>query len=405
MPDNEVVGNLNTNVPGDLQNSRFKNELDQIDIQSYSNLTLILTDKCNLRCVYCYEQNSIHKPRTVMSWETARKALDMFYSQVSPRTVYTSISLFGGEPHLAFDTFKKTVEYTINHRTIGGYTGNNFNYSTNTNGTILTPEIFDLYSRLGKKINVRLSIDGYRENHDLTRVTAEGHGSWTMLEKNLGSYMRLRDEYGVNLTAVTTINKSNYNDMFYNLTEIYELTGISYIAPLVVHEEKWTDEDFDAIIEQVSKLYDYGRKNRITFPICQIGPQQSDGIYICSSGLSSYIVDFNGEIYPCHRCYFYDVGKFYRMGNIETGISPSKRRMMYEVNNMKNMPRRCNECYPTIRARCHICFATNTVAYGDPFNIPVKFCMFQKQMYYMLVEKWKGYRGRSFEPNDIDTQK
>lgn len=384
--------------PGNQQNTKPANSVYDIQLPDFTNITLLLTENCNLRCPYCYEQYAVSKKRRVMSWETAKKGLDLFFSMVGSNTQYTSISLFGGEPHLAFDTFKKTVEYTLEHRTISGNKGDRFSYSTNTNGTILTPEIYELYSRLGKKMNVRVSIDGYGANHDLTRVTANGTGSWAMLEKNFSSYMKLRDDHGLDLTAVMTINKSNYKSLYYNTTKLYELTGISQIGTLMVQETQWDDEDFDCIIEQVARLFDYGKSHGINFPICRIRNWDNGGVHLCSSGTSSFIVDVDGDIYPCHRCFYYDLGKIFRMGHVDMGIDPSKRKMMLEFNNIKNMPARCRECGPIIRNRCHICYPGNAFANAnkDPFEIPLKVCMFQKQIYYMLVEKWRHSSGRSF---------
>lgn len=44
-------------------------------------IMLLLTEECNLNCVYCYEH---FKSKRKMSFDTARSILDNFYSSSKP---------------------------------------------------------------------------------------------------------------------------------------------------------------------------------------------------------------------------------------------------------------------------------------------------------------------------------
>ena len=89
--------------------------------QPFTNLMLIVTEACNLRCSHCYEAQRGYDKRKTMSWQTAKKAVDLFLKQVPPEIERTIITFFGGEPTLEFDIIKKVINYTRDHRTLGGY--------------------------------------------------------------------------------------------------------------------------------------------------------------------------------------------------------------------------------------------------------------------------------------------
>lgn len=353
---------------------------------------LIITEGCNLRCSYCYEQGKDYDIRNRMSWPVARKAVDLFFGQVPEKMERTSITFFGGEPALEFDLIGKVIAYSYRHRTVGGYIGRNYNYVINTNGTILTEEMFSLFSRLGKRLNVRISVDGFREKHDVTRRTADGRGSWHLLEENLPRYRELKEKHGVRVNLVSTLNKSTCRDIFYNQVHLYELTGMQ-IGFLFIHEDKWEAGDFEVIKEQAVLLHEYGLKHRVHFPLCSTrtpksGSGNNGGFQnICSGGISSFTVNHAGEIFSCHRGYYYGFGDTFRLGHVDAGFSGAKRAMMYEMNNMNMLPLKCRECRPGIRHKCHLCMPSNRKSYGDCFTVPNNYCLLMKELYYLILER------------------
>ena len=71
------------------------------------SVVLVLTQKCNLSCVYCYESN---KNAIDMSFETAKQIID---SEIRNIDGYDEIlfELFGGEPFSNFELIKSIVSY------------------------------------------------------------------------------------------------------------------------------------------------------------------------------------------------------------------------------------------------------------------------------------------------------
>jgi uncharacterized protein len=365
-------------------------------MRTFNNMMLILTEGCNLRCPYCYESvnaDSYNNKKT-MPWPIAKKALDLFFNQIPEQMVYASITFFGGEPTLKYDLIRKVIETSFGHRTLGGYIGNKANYIINTNGTILSGDMFDFFSKLGNKLDIRISVDGYKSNHDRTRKTIGGSGSWILLEKNLSKYKVLKTKFGVRVHLSNTINKSSYEHIYENYKNLYELSGMQ-IGYLFVHEDNWEYEDFEVIKKQVILLHDYCLQQKMRFPLCNIKGYSNPSTKIknskcnniCAAGVNSFTVSYNGNIYPCHRSYFYGLEDMFKLGNIDTGFDYSKRVLLYEVNDLNRLPLKCQMCNPVIRKRCHVCFASNKHAYGDYFTISDNYCLLMKELYYLLLER------------------
>lgn len=74
--------------------------------------TLVLTEKCNMRCEYCaymskYNSNYCLKD---MTDEIAFKAIDLF-ARSNTESNHISLGFYGGEPLLRFDLIKKCISY------------------------------------------------------------------------------------------------------------------------------------------------------------------------------------------------------------------------------------------------------------------------------------------------------
>lgn len=148
-------------------------EMQQIElIPSLTTLSawLHLTDRCNLRCSYCY----LPHVREDMSLETGRAALDaLFRSAVTNRFKQVTTKYAGGEPLLNYPLILKLHEYALS-------LANRYNLELEevvlSNGTLLTQEIASTLRSLN--ISLMISLDGYGDYHDLHRPYAGGRGSF-----------------------------------------------------------------------------------------------------------------------------------------------------------------------------------------------------------------------------------
>lgn len=126
------------------------------------SVSLIVTRNCNLRCTYCYEKHDLREG-DAMEPEVARSAIS-HYLESDDDFKRVGIDFFGGEPLLAFDLIKDTVEW-VNARKWP----KDYRFVIGTNGTLLNDEMKNWMYRNRYCLNLAVSLDGNKVAHDLTR--------------------------------------------------------------------------------------------------------------------------------------------------------------------------------------------------------------------------------------------
>lgn len=155
------------------------------------SLDLTITNRCNLRCLYCSYFSSaadVENDLPVTEWT-------QFFEELN-RCAVMDVSLGGGEPFLRKD-LKDLIESIVDNR---------LRYSILTNGTLITREMATYIAETKRCNSVQVSIDGSTaEVHDLCR----GEGNF---EKAVRGARHLIDA-GVKTTVRVTIHKNNVGDL------------------------------------------------------------------------------------------------------------------------------------------------------------------------------------------------
>jgi len=133
-------------------------------------LTLHLTDRCNLNCYYCF----VPRGEQSMSFETAKAAVD--YAVKNQNS--TGILFYGGEPLLEKQLIYDIVDYT---QAVKKKTGHNFIYKITTNGTLLDEE----FLKMSHAVNLTISLSHDGPTQDRFRAFNEGGGTYAILEEKL----------------------------------------------------------------------------------------------------------------------------------------------------------------------------------------------------------------------------
>ncbi|MBN2004749.1 MAG: SPASM domain-containing protein [Anaerolineae bacterium] len=138
---------------------------------------LHLTDRCTLRCAYCYLP---HTPAD-MAPATGRAAMDaVFRSALSHHYEGVKFKYSGGEPLLRFPLLLDLHRYAQSCAKRAGIALDGVILS---NGTLLTPEIVRQMQRSGLRLMV--SLDGLGAYHDCQRAYAGGRGSFTEVARGI----------------------------------------------------------------------------------------------------------------------------------------------------------------------------------------------------------------------------
>jgi uncharacterized protein len=146
-------------------------------------LILLPTEQCNFRCTYCYEDFAIGKMRPAVV--TGVKAL------VNARVAslaHLHFSWFGGEPLAAYDVVK---DISQSAKTVCDEAGVRFTGEMTTNGyTLSQARVIELASLNMKKYQI--SLDGAEEDHNKTRLRADGSGTFARIWENIRGYQAVQ---------------------------------------------------------------------------------------------------------------------------------------------------------------------------------------------------------------------
>lgn len=122
-----------------------------------------LTNKCNLKCSYCYANTEMKG--NILSSNIMTKLLNILASSSYNPIL---IEFHGGEPLLYWERIKKIVKKY--------HKKEKFYFGIQTNGTLLTQDVIDFIKMYSIEIGV--SMDGPQKIHDRNRHYLNGKGSF-----------------------------------------------------------------------------------------------------------------------------------------------------------------------------------------------------------------------------------
>lgn len=209
-----------------LERTSMSNRVSKITWSNgnYLNVTLCVTEECNLECTYCYMvgKNNFKK----MSFDTAKKIIDFIVNDPYCNKLSDNllIDFIGGEPLLEMELIDKISDYIClllydkKHKWF-----NNLQFSFSTNGTLYDSKIMEKYlSKHRYHTGFGFSIDGNKDKHDLTRVTKDGRGSYDMVIKAFEKY---KDDFGEDIYQKSTFSSE---DLIYLKDSIIHLWNLGF---------------------------------------------------------------------------------------------------------------------------------------------------------------------------------
>jgi len=133
------------------------------------NVTVMLTEACNLACTYCYQDKN---PRRLGQAGRRRLAAYLQRHGSSHRSVH--VHWFGGEPLLEYPALLDLASTLARDLTDRGI---EFSHSITTNGTRISPEVARGLKNAGIT-HVQITLDGDERTHDRLRIAPSGRGSF-----------------------------------------------------------------------------------------------------------------------------------------------------------------------------------------------------------------------------------
>ena len=347
-------------------------------------ITFQLTDGCNLRCTYCYQ---INKGTRVMSFETAKKFIDLLIEDSYKEDTYVSltttpgvvIEFIGGEPLLEIDLMDQITDYfrwrliSENHPW-----ANKFLVSMISNGVLYFSEKVQNYLKKNQgSVSFSISLDGCKSLHDMCRLFPDGTGSYDLAEAGCKHYMKHFDS---NMLTKMTIAPENITWVFEAFQNLYKL-GYKIIHANCVYEKGWTIDHAKILYNQLKQVADYMLENDLEFDVFfrmldkdECGPhldQDEDKNYCGSTGCM-LACDPDGIICPCIRFMKSSLGDEigdFALGTIEDGIGikDEHRKNIETLDSITRTSQSSEECLNCpIQRGCGWCTAYNYQETGDP---------------------------------------
>lgn len=156
---------------------------------------LLVSERCNLRCVYCYGRAG--GDGRLMPWEIARAAVDLLVANARAAGSPTIEVGFhgGGEPTANWEVLTRSVGHA---RAATAGAGLQLRTSICTNGALAVERARWIAERID---SVTVSIDGPPELHDRQRPAAGGGGSFEQVARCVETLQRLGKRPAFRVTA------------------------------------------------------------------------------------------------------------------------------------------------------------------------------------------------------------
>lgn len=322
-------------------------------------VTLLITDDCNLSCIYCYEHN---KSANTMDYDLATSIIDRELSEIAVED-RVIIDLFGGEPFLNFDLIKKIVAHIRKH-----YSHRDIGIFSSTNGTLVHGEIQEWLIENKDIYSCGLSFDGNEAAQNINR-------SNSFSNVDLQFFRKVYPQQPIKMT-ISRESLEYLADSIKFLTDIGFEIQCNFAEGLDWSDEKCIEilrEQLDEIIAYYVEHPNVERCSLLNFQISLLSRPRDNTERIdhyCGCGRYMHCYDHNGKCYPCQMFAPISAGnKAVLLKDFDITDSVS----IFELDE------KCRNCY--FRPLCPTCMGSNYIETGKLYFIDDSKCQLQKAVF------------------------
>lgn len=336
-----------------------------------SETKLIVTNRCNLNCSYCYEKN---KSNEKMSKQVVIGILDSIIESSQPKGKI-DLSFHGGEPLLEFELIKFATKYLKE----GGKNKNlDYRFSLTTNGTLVNEDIANYFFE--NNFRVKVSLDGKEDTHNLNRKTIDNKNTYNKVIKAI----HLLNDKKCNLSIRMTVTPKTVDKFVENVRWLRE-EGFMDISAIPDSFADWSGkyEELEDAYSKIEKDYiDSLDKSRFYFSMFDGKISQ----YIqtceprfCNAGFGHFVINPDGNLYPC--AYVID-NKEFCLGKIEGNIDKKKRCDTFSKYIVKDD--KCKKCSIAHFCQGRKCSFNNYISTGY-LNLSDEFWCIHENILYKII--------------------
>lgn len=326
-----------------------------------------ITDKCNLRCTHCYQEN--YTDASEMPFEELKIVANKLFQTLSKWKKKGDFSITGGEPFIRKDLFS-FLEYLDSSEWVS-------NLDILSNGTMITDKTAERLKKLAKLDRIQVSLDGASpKSHDRIR----GHGAF---EKAING-IRILNCHGIDVNIMFTLQRCNMKDVAslidLAIEEGVRALTIERLVPtgsardandsLLSPEE--IRDTFQYVSDRADSEYEKGTQLHILKyrPLwINIDPRRAKaGVNtapdrelgaVCSIGLDGLCILPDATVLPCRRLPI-PIGNLKRDSLAKIWFTSN---LLWQIRDKRNLKGKCRTC--EFIPRCSGCRAMAYACTGD----------------------------------------
>ncbi len=345
-------------------------------------ITINLTNRCNLSCVYCYEHN---KDGDTISIDIAKQIIEQEIEAINRSDYDTlSIELFGGEPFLEFDLIREITDYlhTIECE-------KSIEVLITTNGTLVHGQIQDWLLNNRDLVQCCLSLDGDKAMHDINRCNS-------FEDIDLAFFARAFPDCPVKMTITPeTISRLSDGIIFCHEQGLKVGGNLAYGA-------RWSADHKDILKQQLELLSGYYYSHPNVEPcelLCKpIKTNERNGYCHknCGVGTHTHSYDTAGNRYPCQ--FFMPISIGAERANVMKSFVFDERIPNSLINES------CRDCI--YEPSCFNCYGSNFQQTGNVYQRDLSMCELVKTIIdarcEFIANSWD--EGRHYFSRDIELE-
>lgn len=276
-------------------------------LQSIKTIAILVSQRCNLDCIYCYGSGGSFGKKGLMDVTIGEQSIDwLIRNSEDSNKLY--VLFFGGEPLINYKLIKHLVDYS---ELRAKECNKQFRYGITSNATLINREKIGFFKK--HNITPLISFDGPKDIHDKNRPFKNGKGSHYLVNKNskfLGNNIPniccrvtltdAKDIFTVK-QGITSVGFPYYNYSF----AAPSLDGKYFNNKRDNHDLKllfsFLDDEMILTIESI-KSRNYPRNSlRSLLKYLKILITKKKRFFGCGAGKDYVSISIEGDIYYCHR--------------------------------------------------------------------------------------------------------
>lgn len=310
-------------------------------------LVIHVSNRCNLRCEYCYADGGNYKQEEkLLDFNTLKLIVSKFCDSFDG---ITNVQYFGGEPLLNLPMIDQACRL-FKEKVTAGEIESVPEFSVVTNGTISNQDMIAIFKR--HSVKVTISVDGPEDIHDSLR----GKGSFAKIQRLTKLLKDNQIQFGFESTFTKKHLQAGYTvkDLLHYFNQEFDQEEAH--IPAVSLPEGHTlalnpGEEKQVYLEALSCSLNRHQDRSyscISYAsrILQAYTEQQPIELYCTAGFATLAVDVFGSLYPC---FMFSGNPEYKMGNINDQEFPNPNRakkVMKEITaNAKHEDKTCLKCW------------------------------------------------------------